>query len=265
MTLRVDSPPGAIGRQQLLRTRPLQGYSQPVEIRAPQGALISPVQSGNFSLDYAAPFTVGIQIGYAYRFRISQIPLLENVALYPSVELIDRTYPPAGKKWEYPIPIEVTQEELRMAAAGKMVTRVIYIEDPDAALPVAETPTTPQRYFEAMPGEDPLQVAYSLGRPVAILRLGAAGPSDPQQPSDAFVFGSPPVEVMASTVAQRPALTPPTPSTLATERPSTFLDQANQWDPIPVEPPWSRPAARATHPRERTTERPVPGMPMELR
>ena len=34
-------PPGAIGGRQLLRGGPLPGYFQPVEIKAPAGALIS--------------------------------------------------------------------------------------------------------------------------------------------------------------------------------------------------------------------------------
>ena len=35
-------PPGAIGRQRLMRGEPLSGYCQAVEIRAPQGARIAP-------------------------------------------------------------------------------------------------------------------------------------------------------------------------------------------------------------------------------
>ena len=41
-------PPGAIGSQQLQRGGPLPGYFQPVEIKAPQGALISTAASGDF-------------------------------------------------------------------------------------------------------------------------------------------------------------------------------------------------------------------------
>src|SRR5262245_30066329 len=41
-------PPGAIGRQRLLRGAPLSGACQPVEIRAPQGARIAPAAGTSF-------------------------------------------------------------------------------------------------------------------------------------------------------------------------------------------------------------------------
>jgi hypothetical protein len=92
----------------------------------------------------------------------------------------------------FPIPIELTLEELEMALAGKMITRAIYLEDPRTALPVPDDPLR-QRYFEVAPGEDLLQVADRLGRPVAILRMGSRLPDD-GGPDDAFLFGSPPLE-----------------------------------------------------------------------
>ena len=65
------------------------------------------------------------------------------------------------------------------------MTRVIYLEDPDHALPVAEKPDE-QTYFEVPPGDNPLDVADRLGRPMAILRMGGRVP-DADGP-DAHVF-----------------------------------------------------------------------------
>jgi len=65
----------------------------------------------------------------------------------------------------------LAENDLELALAGKFVTRVIYIEDPRNALPVAQEPGK-QEWFDARPGEDPLQVADVLGRPVAIVRIG---------------------------------------------------------------------------------------------
>ena len=44
------------------------------------------------------------------------------------------------------------------------------------------------------PGRDPLAVADELGRPVAILRLGARLPDYPQGPDAQFLFGCQPLE-----------------------------------------------------------------------
>ncbi len=135
--------------------------------------------------------TAGLLIGAVYRLRVTNIPLQEGFEVYPTVEVIDRTYPPRGKEFKFPIPVELTQEELEMALSGKFVTRVIYLEDPETAAPVARQGNE-QAYFEVQRDENPLDVADSLGRPVAILRMGARVPSA-EGPDQAFLYGSPPL------------------------------------------------------------------------
>ena len=162
--------------------------------------------------------TVGLLIGQPHRFRVAGIPGREGLEVFPTVELIDRLYPPPQQKTRFPIPIQLTAEELQMALAGKMVTRVIYLEDPRSALPLVENPGL-QRYFEVAPGEDPLEVADRLGRPVAILRMGSRLPSD-QGPDDAFFFGSPPLEHCAAELVV------------------SDVDQASCWSPPGLRCPW---------------------------
>ncbi|MCA9265104.1 MAG: hypothetical protein KDA60_14690 [Planctomycetales bacterium] len=193
MRERADMPPGAIGRRQILRGGPLSGYMQPIEFRLPPGTLVSSAHGDVFAEPHAAPARLALQVGQAYRFELSNIPQLGNARLYPTVELTDRTYPPEHLRWEYPIPIEITAEEIRMAAAGKLVTRVVYIEDPQRAIPVADQQDGPQRYVELLPGEDPLEVANEFGRPVALVRIGARTP-DTDNPGENFNLGSPPVQ-----------------------------------------------------------------------
>jgi hypothetical protein len=97
--------------------------------------------------------------------------------LYPTIELIDRTYPPPGVALRYPIPIDLTQNELELAATGAFVTRVIYIEEPSTALPVSRKANDEVPWVEAPRGEDPLVTADREGRPVAILRIGGRVPN----------------------------------------------------------------------------------------
>lgn len=183
-------PPGAIGSWQLQRGGPLPGYFQPVEIRAPQGALISLAAEGRFDPEYANPVHAGMLIAPVYRLRVTSIPLHEGFEVYPTLEIIDRLYPPEGQAARFPIVVELTQGDLELALSGRFVTRVVYLEEPLAALPVAETD---QRWFDVGPGEDPLRTADELGRPVAILRMGARVPTDTENPGLEFLYGSPPV------------------------------------------------------------------------
>src|SRR5712671_5133804 len=164
-------PPGAIGSQRLERGGPLSGYFQPVRIRAPQGARIALAPEGGYSATgprdkQANEALVGMQIGFVYRLQVTNIPNSEGADIYPTIELIDRLYPPPGLALRFPIPIELTQDELELAAGGAFVTRVIYVEDPLHALPVARRANGEQPWMEAPAGEDPLVTADRNGRPI---------------------------------------------------------------------------------------------------
>jgi len=184
-------PPGAIGSQQLERGGPLPGFFQPVEIKAPPGALISPAARGQFQQPGAAPLRLGLLIGQVYRLRVANIPLSPGLEVFPTVELIDRLYAPADQQRRFCVPIELTQEDLELALAGKFVTRVIYLEDPLDTLPVPAA-GQPQSWFEVAPGQDPLAVADALGRPMAILRMGGRLPDQGPEPGNSFLYGCPP-------------------------------------------------------------------------
>ena len=181
--------PGAIGRQQLQRGGPLTGYVQPVEIRGPAGSRISLAEGGTFERPQASPRTVGMFISPVYRLKVTGIPRNEGREVFPTIEIIDRLYPPRGLEMKFSIPVQITLNELEMAIAGKFVTRVIYLEDPDKALPHVQDGNN-QTWMEIGSDEDPLEVADRLGRPMAILRLGGRVP-DARGPTPQFMFDSP--------------------------------------------------------------------------
>src|SRR5438132_10849574 len=169
-------PPGAIGSAQLQRGMPWVGYFQPVEFSGPAGSLISLASAGRFEPP-APRVLAGLLQGQVYRLRVTNISGHEGDEVYPTVEVIDRTFPPAYVAQRFPIPVVLAENDLELALAGKFVTRVIYIEDPRNALPVAQEPGK-QEWFDARPGEDPLQVADVLGRPADNVRISGRTPVD---------------------------------------------------------------------------------------
>ena len=185
-------PPGAIGSQQLQRGGPLAGYFQPVEIRAPDGVLISLAEEGRFTTPQPVPLRVGMLVGQVYRFCVVNVPLREGAEVFPTIELVNRLYPPRGQEVRFPIIIELTRDDLYQALAGKFVTRVVYLEDPARATPVRQIDKS-QGWFEVGPGKDPLAVADVLGRPMAIVRLGGRVPDQPEALDMGFLFGCPPL------------------------------------------------------------------------
>lgn len=188
-------PPGQVGSQMLIRGGPIPGYFQPAQIRCPQGGRIAIAAEGKFSAGTPSFLNVGLLIGSPYRFKITEIPGLPGTELYPSVELLDRLHPPTGLETRFPVPIHLTAQELRMAAAGLFITRVIYLEDPTNPV-VVQDQANRQRFFDVRSNEDPLRVADQLGRPMAILRIGSKQPRMDRQ-TGRFMFSSPPLrEIM---------------------------------------------------------------------
>ena len=184
-------PPGAIGGRQLLRGGPLPGYFQPVEIRVPHGVTISLAKQCQFDEPQSDLRKAGLLIGSVYRLRLTNLPFAEGVEVCPTIEMIDRIYAPIGQETRFTIPVEISAEDIRLAAEGKFLTRVIYLEDPMRALPVDENVTTPQRSIDVAVGQDPLVVADRLGRPVAIVRIGGRLPDASLGPDPQYFFGSP--------------------------------------------------------------------------
>lgn len=130
-----------------------------------------------------------------YRFKISDIPLHEGEEIYPTVEMINRTYPPAGKAIEFPIEIDLTKEDLELALTGNLVTKVIYLEDPEKASP-ADTSKDFRLSETLFLGEDPVSVAEKFGLVMAIVRLGSRIPEELPNRESAFYFGLPPFTIL---------------------------------------------------------------------
>jgi hypothetical protein len=184
-------PPGVVGNAQLLTGDQLRGYFQPVQLSGPKGSSVSLAVNGFFEAPSSGPVLAGMLIGQVYRVKVTRIPQNEGMEVFPTIEVINRLYPPPGLESRYPIPVQFTQEELEMALSGRLVTRVIYLEDPDTALPVQDRPDW-QRYHEVRATDNALQVADRLGRPVAIMRMGSRTP-DYDHVSRRFLFACPPL------------------------------------------------------------------------
>ena len=78
---------------------------------------------------------------------------------------------------------------MKEAIAGRFVTKVIYLEDPENAIPVRQLKDD-QRYFDVGPGEDAYHTAEGLGRPMAIVKIGSRAPIAGDA-TDQFGFDSP--------------------------------------------------------------------------
>ena len=150
-----------------------------------------------------------LQPGRVYRFQLTDIPFNPNRALYPTLELIGRLNPPTGREWDFPIEIELPQADLELALQGNLVTRVVFLENSENARPTDADRSTADLTVEVPNNYDPVAVAASKGRVLAILRVGSRAPVDLPNVENPFYFGLPPFALAPSSL-QPLASTPET-------------------------------------------------------
>lgn len=171
-----NSPPGqAAGWLNYLRNYD-PSWLQPMAIEIPGGGTVEVYSGSDVAVGAAqSPALVAANAGHLYRFHISSMPAFPGVDLYPTVELLDHLHPPEGRANEFPIPIILTDENIRAAIQGQLVTRVIYLEQPQIAQVI--DPLRREIPQSVTPAENALKEADRLGRPMAIIRIGGRRPS----------------------------------------------------------------------------------------
>lgn len=159
----------------------IRGYDpswmQPVRVELPTGGNVS-IYSGSSAPQglLPSPAQFGVNAGHIYRLKLSEIPELPGEELYPSIEILDRLHPPYGRENDFPIPIVFTLADMKLALSGKMVTRVVYLEQPQLAS--SEDPLRREIPLSVAPTENALHEADRLGRPMIIVRIGGRVPSE---------------------------------------------------------------------------------------
>ena len=173
----VLAEPGAIGASHgsQLGPRPesvCPDFVQPVEIRGPEGMLVSIETAAGWSPLKPAPYRMGLVVGEAYRVRIGGIEGSEGQEVFPSVRVLAKLATPAGQAWRFPVEITIDPDDLRLALDGAHVRRVVY-----SACDAEQPDILPAAWFDVKPGHDALAVAGTLGDPVAEIVIGNRVPS----------------------------------------------------------------------------------------
>jgi uncharacterized repeat protein (TIGR01451 family) len=132
---------------------------------------------------------VRLAVGHTYRVRLSDMPEFPGIELFPSIEMLDRLHPPLGHADTFPIPLTFTIEELEAVVEGRMLTKVVYLEQPQLALPFELTTDTAVRGVSAQ--SNLIEEADKAGRPLALIRLGGRLPTKSNTPGSFYGSGAP--------------------------------------------------------------------------
>ncbi len=171
------SRPGAIGARGRLQPGPcpegvLPDAVQPVDISGPEGLAISIETAAGWSPLRSAPLRMGLVVGQPYRLRLAGFAATPERELYPTVRVLAKLAAPPGQAWRFPVEVVIDEADIAAALEGSLVRRVVYAAcDPD-------TPDiVPATWFDVRPGDDALDVALTLGDPVAEVIIGNRVPA----------------------------------------------------------------------------------------
>lgn len=166
--------PGAIGvwRPSQPGPRPesmLPAAVQSVEISGPPGLMLAIETTSGWSPPRPAPLRTGLVVGRSYRLRLTGIAGHDGEELYPSIRPLAKLAGPPALAWRFPVEVTIEQDDLEKALAGAMVRRAVYVS--------CEAEAPPAASIDVQPGIDCLDVATSLGDPVAELVIGNRAPA----------------------------------------------------------------------------------------
>lgn len=130
------------------------------------------------------PFRQNFPQGAIYRLKLTEIPGMPGIELYPTLEVGPATPRTQAFLAHNAIPVSFTDEDFDQVFAGNFVTKVIYLPDPEYQdLAVAGPDTLVSTRLD--PGVDPVIEADRRGSILAIVRLGNRDLELPGESADA--------------------------------------------------------------------------------
>lgn len=180
-----NAPVGRVGLWVGQFGKGLAGVLQPVQIGLPTKGKVTVYNGGRETgIDLGSPAQFSVGVGFVYRLRIADMPEFPGIELYPTIEMIDRLHPPPGRSQDFPIPVRFSAEEIESALDGRLVTKVVYLEQPQLAVTGDLTQAMLSRFLP--PDRNLLIEADRSGRPMILVRLGGRTPDDSQPDAEFF-------------------------------------------------------------------------------
>jgi uncharacterized repeat protein (TIGR01451 family) len=155
---------------------PIPAPVLPGKVLAPKGVRVTAFPGSPLARMFDAPAVFAFRPGYTYRLELSNLPYHPGRTLYPEIEVRGILVPRIGMKYmDYPVPLTFSQADIEKALGGAVVTKYIYLEDPEKAIPTEVLPDSPIEFPNGTE-EEAYKSAMANGRLVAVVRLGDRKP-----------------------------------------------------------------------------------------
>jgi uncharacterized repeat protein (TIGR01451 family) len=138
----------------------------------PNGAKITVYRGSDKGQTLELPCTIGFRPGYSYRFAVFDIPVLPRQVFCPSLEVRGAlALSPKLRNSDFPAHINLTEDEFSKVILGRYVKKVITLERPDQAIPIATKADEPLE-IPVLSTRDPLIEAAQRGQPLVVFQMG---------------------------------------------------------------------------------------------
>ena len=139
-------------------------------IRGPEGATLSGIATKNME-PLTLPARTNLSAAKEYRLKLSNIPQRAGIDIFPVIHVAGVTKSTKAFLDHNAVAIEITEEDLEQAISGHLVTKVVYLPDPEfSTTAVAGIETLVTSRLD--PGVDPVTEADRRGAILAVLRIG---------------------------------------------------------------------------------------------
>ncbi|MBI1322589.1 DUF11 domain-containing protein [bacterium] len=156
---------------------------QVVSIQTPDGvgkSIVGPDPAFKFAASDSPDghLLAGLRVGSTSIVQFPEPQGRTGKNIYASIELYGHLHRPSDiDPLRFPLRVTLSDDDIEAVLdQGRLITRVIYLEDPRQAIPYLSQPdrlpTT-----ELGPGEDPFRIARALGRIMAVVRIGTREPT----------------------------------------------------------------------------------------
>jgi uncharacterized repeat protein (TIGR01451 family) len=176
-----------------------------VKLLGPKGMQLTFFDDAAQGKSFLAPCTIGIRPGYCARVAISGVPDYPNTAFFATLEARGSLFLGNSlRNADYPAALVFRSDDFARVRADANLKKVIVLERPDSAIPVATSPDEP---FEILSptSRDLLWAAAERGQPLLVMHMGGRQltPEELVNPSGTVLL---PGEKMLGPPAQAPCL-----------------------------------------------------------
>jgi uncharacterized repeat protein (TIGR01451 family) len=202
LVLSLAALPGALAAQYAVQ--PMLPPPLYVRLVGPPGMQVTVYRGAAQGQTLPTPCVIGFRPGYRYRLQLGNINGQRGLTVFPSFDVLGSLRMPTSHAMEHPATIAFTEDDFASVVAGAVVTKVVLLERPETALPVATAPDQPIEQ-SLPPTRDLMVQAAERGRPVLLLHLGEREYS-PQEMAHQGIPGT--IQLPGEKVLQPPAIPP---------------------------------------------------------